>query len=330
MKIAIIGAAGMVGNKILQVIDEQNIDAQFFLFGEQSQENTIVFFNGENYKMIALSHKSLLDIKPDFVLFVAGGTVSAEYAPVVASYGGIAIDNSSHFRMHNNIPLVIPEVNPELIKNIKDGAIIANPNCSTIQSVVALAPLHDRYILKRIIYTTYQATSGAGLNGVLDLERGIRGEKHQTFQYQIFDNIIPQIDEFQSNGTTREEQKMIDETRKILGMPNLHISATCVRVPIKNSHSVSIVAEFENKIDITEVRTILESAPGINVMDKPAAREYPMPIHANEQDEVFVGRLRVDESASNILSMLVVADNVRKGAATNAVQILKILTKRHK
>ena len=259
---------------------------------------------------IGLSEESLRRIKPDFAIFAAGGEVSAKYVPIIAEMGGTAIDNSSHFRMDSNVPLVIPEINMCAPHNI-----IANPNCSTIQSVLALAPLHEKFGLKRVSFTTYQAISGAG--------------KNPNFVHPILNNAIPHIDVFKDDGYTREEHKMMDETRKILGLPELPVTATCVRVPIENCHSVSILAEFEKPVTALGAWLSLKDAQarnrGIIVVDDTSANLYPMPILADGRDEVFVGRIRKSPAHENAIELFCVADNIRKGAATNAIQILHAL-----
>lgn len=276
--------------------------------------------------------------------FLQAGSTSKKYAPIAARKGCIVVDNSSAFRMDKQVPLVVPEVNPEEIKN--NHGIIANPNCSTIQAVVALKPLDDKYKIKRIVYSTYQAVSGAGRNGVLDLELGIQDyiqngknsnntfeqtshsnyELHK-FDYPIFSNCLPHIDVFLDNGYTKEEEKMINETRKILKRPDLKITATTVRVPVFNSHSESINIEFENNFDLNELQKLLSESPGIIVEDNPQKNIYPLAIKASGRDEVFVGRIRRDYSVENGINIWVVADNIRKGAASNAVQIVEKMLK---
>ena len=276
--------------------------------------------------------------------FLQAGSTSKKYAPIAARKGCIVVDNSSAFRMDKQVPLVVPEVNPEEIKN--NHGIISNPNCSTIQAVVALKPLDDKYKIKRIVYSTYQAVSGAGRNGVLDLELGIQNhiqnEKNSNntfeqtshsnyelhkFDYPIFSNCLPHIDVFLDNGYTKEEEKMINETRKILKRPDLKITATTVRVPVFNSHSESINIEFENNFDLNELQKLLSESPGIIVEDNPQKNIYPLAIKASGRDEVFVGRIRRDYSVENGINIWVVADNIRKGAASNAVQIVEKMLK---
>ncbi len=252
-------------------------------------------------------------------MFSAGGDVSKEFAPVFAKHGALVIDNSSAWRRDVNVPLVVPECNPEDI--LKHKNIIANPNCSTIQAVVALKPLNDAFKIKRIVYSTYQAVSGAGVRGFNDLKGGICGEKPQKFPYPIFGNCLPHIDVFLDNGYTKEEDKMIFETKKILHDDSLKITATCVRVPVYYGHSESINVEFEKPCTVEEVKKVLSSAPGVVVQDDVKNNVYPMPVSAEDKDEVFVGRIRKDDTVPSGINLWVVADNIRKGAATNAVQI---------
>jgi aspartate-semialdehyde dehydrogenase len=264
----------------------------------------------------------------DIALFAAGGSTSLEYAPQAAACGILVIDNSSAWRMDKDVPLVVPEVNPDEIDNVKKG-IIANPNCSTIQAVVALKPLYDAFGINRIIYSTYQSVSGAGMKGFEDLKNGINGEKPKKFPYPIFGNLLPHIDDFLPDGYTKEEMKMVNETRKILGDDSLRITATTVRVPVFFSHSESINVELKKPFTVDEVREVFAKAKGVVLMDDPAKLIYPMPIIAEGKDEVFIGRIRKDYSIDNGLNIWVVADNIRKGAASNAVQIAEEYIKRH-
>jgi aspartate-semialdehyde dehydrogenase len=255
----------------------------------------------------------------DIALFSAGAGTSLKYAPIAAEAGTLVIDNSSAWRMDPSIPLVVPEVNPQDIE--KNRGIIANPNCSTIQAVVALKPLHDLYGIKRVVYSTYQAVSGAGLGGYRDLENGINGDAPHKFPHPIFGNVIPHIDVFDESGYTKEEIKMARETQKILGDDSIRVTATTVRVPVFNGHSESINIEFNKPYDLDELKAALRSAPGVVVIDDPMKNEYPMPLSLAGRDEVFVGRIRRDDTVESGLNIWVVADNLRKGAATNAVQI---------
>ncbi|MDD4297347.1 MAG: aspartate-semialdehyde dehydrogenase [Ruminiclostridium sp.] len=322
-KLAIVGATGMVGNTFLKVLEGKNLPiSEFFFFASSKSAGKTITFKGKNYIVEELSESSF-DRGIDIALFSAGGSTSLKYAPIAAKKGCVVIDNSSAWRMDPNVPLVVPEVNSEDIKWNK--GIIANPNCSTIQAVVALKPLQEKYGLKRVIYSTYQSVSGAGMGGYKDLENGIKGEAPVKFIYPIAGNCIPHIDVFTDNGYTKEEVKMIEETRKILGLPNLKVTATTVRVPVFYSHSESINVELEKPFDLDELKQTLKDFPGIIVQDDPANNLYPMPITATDKDEVFVGRIRRDESVDNGVNLWVVADNIRKGAATNAVQIAEKL-----
>ncbi len=322
-KIAIVGATGLVGRTVLRILEEKNFrNCTYTLFSSVKSAGTKIKFLEQNYIIQELTDNSF-DFNFDFAIFCAGGEVSKKFAPIAASTGCIVIDNSSIFRMNENVPLIIPEVNPEKIQENK--GIIANPNCSTIQAVVALKPLDDKYNIKRIVYSTYQAVSGAGKSGIEDLENGIKNIPPKKFPYPIFNNCLPHIDIFTSDGYTKEEHKMIDETRKILNKPSLPITATCVRVPVENCHSESINVEFENDIDIYDIKILLQNSPGIMLVDDIEKNYYPIATKANGYDDVFVGRIRRDFSVNNGINMWVVADNLRKGAASNAVQILEYL-----
>lgn len=325
LKIAVVGATGMVGRKFLEILEERNIEADFVLFSSKRSAGNILKFKGKDHTVKELTENSFKDEKIDIALFSAGGGTSKIFAPIAAESDCVVIDNSSAWRMDENVPLVVPEVNPEDIKWHKN--IIANPNCSTIQAVVALAPLHKKYKIKRVVYSTYQAVSGAGIDGVSDFENTSKGLPPEKWPHPIYNNCLPHIDVFLPNGYTKEEEKMINETRKILGEPTLAVTATTVRVPVLNSHSESINVEFHNPIELNEVREILKNSKGIIVEDDFENNVYPLAANASGKDEVFVGRLRIDESQPNSLNMWVVSDNVRKGAATNAVQIAEILIK---
>ena len=318
INLAVVGATGMVGRNIIKILEERNFPCgNVFFYGSKRSAGTLISFRGEEHPVKELNEESF-DIPIDIALFSAGGAIAGHYAPVLADRGGLAIDNSSHFRMNADVPLVVPEVNPDDVKLHK--GIISNPNCSTIQAVVALKPLHDRFCIKRIVYNTYQAVSGAGMDGWQDLKGGLSGEAPKKFPHQIAHNVIPQVDVFTHNGYTGEELKMINETRKILHAPDIKITATCVRVPVFNAHSESINVEFENIFEIEEIMKILGNAPGIKLYNN---MEYPTAIIADGSDDVYVGRIRRDLS-SNGIDMWVVADNLRKGAATNAVQIAEL------
>lgn len=334
ISIAIVGATGLVGRKVLEVLDEENIKiGKLILLASKKSANKTMFFKGKEYKVLELTEHSF-DDKIDYAIFSAGSDVAKKYAPIAAKKGTIVIDNSNAFRMEKDVPLIIPEVNKEKIKENK--GIIANPNCSTIQALVAIKPLYDKYRIKRIVYSTYQAVSGAGKKGLDDLNNGILkyankdnpkfNYKLQKFEYEIFNNCLPQIDIFMENGYTREEMKMINETRKILDDKNLKITATCVRVPVFNSHSESINIEFKDDINMDEILKALKKQQNLKIIN---GKKYLYPINsiANEKNEVFIGRIRRDESVKNGINIWVVADNIRKGAATNAVQILEELIK---
>ena len=322
-KIAVVGATGMVGRTFLKVLEERKLPAESYtLFASARSAGSKITFMGEEYTIRELNENSF-DEGFDIALFSAGGSISEKFAPIAASKGCVVIDNSSQWRMDPEVPLVVPEVNPEDIK--KHKGIIANPNCSTIQAMVALRPLQQKYGIKRVIYSTYQAVSGAGLGGYQDLENGIKGEAPKKFNHPIFNNCLPQIDVFLPNGYTKEEMKMVNETRKILGDDNIKITATTVRVPVFMSHSESINVELEKPFDIDELKQTLAAAPGLVLQDDPENAVYPMAIDASDKDEVFVGRIRRDESVENGINMWVVADNIRKGAATNTIQIAQKL-----
>lgn len=322
-KIAVVGATGMVGRTFLKVLEDRKLPAESYtLFASARSAGTKITFMGKEHTIQELNEHSF-DEGFDIALFSAGGSTSEKFAPIAAAKGCVVIDNSSHWRMDPEVPLVVPEVNPEDIK--KHKGIIANPNCSTIQAMVALRPLQLKYGIKRVIYSTYQAVSGAGLGGYQDLENGIKGEAPKKFNHPIFNNCLPQIDVFLPNGYTKEEMKMVNETRKILGDDSLRVTATTVRVPVFMSHSESINVELEKPFDLAELKATLEAAPGLVVQDDPENAVYPMAINASGKDETFVGRIRRDESVENGINMWVVADNIRKGAATNAVQIAQKL-----
>ena len=323
-KIAVVGATGMVGRMFLTVLEERQIDADYTLFASKHSAGTVIEFFGKPHPIFELCEDSFLNRNFSFALFSAGGAVSERFAPLAAASGSIVIDNSSFWRMDPLVPLVVPEVNPESLYCIPKG-IVANPNCSTIQAVVPLKALDSAFSIKRIVYSTYQAVSGAGQKGYQDLEDGLCGALPKKFPHPIAGNCIPHIDVFLENGNTKEEQKMIDETRKILSRNDLKISATCVRVPIFNGHSESINVEFNRPFALKDVFRVLSGTKGVVVQDDPKNCVYPMPIFAAGRDEVFVGRIRRDDSVENGLNFWCVADNIRKGAATNAVQILELL-----
>ncbi len=323
LSIAVVGATGMVGRTFLKVLEEEKLPVEnYYLFASKRSAGTKLEFMGKEYIVEELNESSF-DRGIDIALFSAGGSTSEKFAPIAAAKGCVVIDNSSAWRMDENVPLVVPEVNPLDIK--KNNGIIANPNCSTIQAMVALKPLDDKYRIKRIVYSTYQAVSGAGLGGWNDLENGLKGEKPQKFPHPIANNCLPHIDVFLPNGYTKEEMKMVNETHKILGRDDIRITATTVRVPVFNSHSEAINVEFEKPFELAELVQALKEAPGITVQDDPENNVYPMAINATGTNDTYVGRIRRDESVESGVNLWVVADNIRKGAAANAVQIAKKL-----
>lgn len=322
--VAVVGATGMVGRKMLQVLAERNIPVKELVpFASARSAGNKIDYCGKEYTVVELTEENVRARKIDYALFSAGAGVSKQFAPIFADCGAIVIDNSSQWRMDPTVPLVVPEVNPQDIA--KNHGIIANPNCSTIQAVVALAPLHRAYGIKRIVYSTYQAVSGAGVGGYNDLQNGIKGDAPKKFPLPIFGNVLPHIDVFLPNGYTKEEEKMINETRKIIGDDSLRITATTVRVPVYYGHSESINVEFNTPVTADMVRKTLQNAPGIVLMDDVQKGEYPTPRELADRDEVFVGRIRQDDSVESGVNLWVVADNIRKGAATNAVQILETI-----
>lgn len=324
LNIAIVGASGVVGRMFLKVLEERKIPIQsLVLFASSRSAGQTVLFHGHPHLILELNEATIHANPVDFALFSAGGDIAKQFAPLFVKMGTKVIDNSSFFRMHPDYPLVVPEVNPEDLNG--ELSIIANPNCSTVQAVVALKPLHDRYTLKRIVISTYQAVSGAGSFGIHDLETQADATQLKKFPYPIHQNLIPQIDVFMDNGYTKEEMKLVHEIRKILHLPTLAISATAVRVPVLNAHSESINVTFEKPFKLEDIRNILETAPGVKLYDDPSSLTYPMPSLVSGQDQIYVGRLRVDDSLPNTLNMFVVGDNIRKGSATNAVQILQRL-----
>lgn len=321
--VAVVGATGMVGRTFLKVLEELQLPVEnYYLMASARSAGTKVEFMGKEYVIEELTESSF-DKDIDIALFSAGGSTSEKFAPIAASKGVVVIDNSSAWRMDPEVPLVVPEVNPEDI--LENKGIIANPNCSTIQAMVAMKPLHDKYKIKRVVYSTYQAVSGAGLAGWQDLENGLKGEAPKKFPHPIANNCLPHIDVFLPNGYTKEEMKMVNETRKILHDDSIRITATTVRVPVFNSHSESINLEFEKQFDLDELKEVLKNAPGIVVEDDPENNVYPLAINAAGTNETYVGRIRRDESVESGVNLWVVADNIRKGAAANAVQIAQKL-----
>ena len=324
--IAIVGASGLVGGTFLKVLEERDLPIKnLYLFASARSAGKEVVFKGKTLVIEELTENSF-DREIDIALFSAGGDISKKFAPVASEKGVIVVDNSSAWRMDENVPLVVPEVNPEDI--FKNNGIIANPNCSTIQSVVPLKVIDELYGIKRVVYSTYQAVSGSGIKGIEDLQRGLKGEEPKTYPHPIVNNCLPHIDSFLENGYTKEEEKMINETRKILNKKNLPITATCVRVPVLNGHSISINVELEREVNLEELKAKFRETKGIVLEDDVKNNRYPLATEANGTDEVYVGRLRKDFSIEKGLNLWVVADNIRKGAATNAVQIAEILMKK--
>lgn len=325
MRVAIVGATGLVGGTFLKVLEERDLGiTDLLLFASSRSAGKKVNFRGKKYTVEELNEDSFKGRGIDIALFSAGGGTSLKYAPLAAQEGVLVIDNSSAWRMHEDVPLVVPEVNLEAA--LQHKGIIANPNCSTIQCMAPLKAL-EKYGIKRVVYSTYQAVSGTGYKGVQDLEEGLKGNPPKTYPHQIVNNCLPHIDVFLEDGYTKEEKKMVDETRKILGLPNLPVTATCVRVPVMNSHSVSINVELENDFDIEEVKRELAQTNGVVLLDRVAENIYPLANDATGKDEVFVGRVRRDNSVKYGINLWTVADNIRKGAATNAVQIAELFSK---
>jgi aspartate-semialdehyde dehydrogenase len=322
MKVAVVGATGLVGSKMLEVLAERQFPvSELILVASDRSAGKKIEFSDRTYTVV--NHEAAIAAKPDVALFSAGGSTSLEWAPRYAMAGIRVIDNSSAWRMDPSKKLVVPEVNGNTLQ--PSDMIIANPNCSTIQMVLALKPLHDRYGIARIVVSTYQSVTGTGVkavNQLMDERNGIDGEK--AYPYKIDLNVIPQVDVFVDNGYTKEEMKMVNETRKILGDQYIRITATTVRIPVVGGHSESVNVEFKTDFDLAEVRQLLSEMPGIVLQDDPSEKLYPMPLTAHNRDEVFVGRLRRDESQPNTLNMWIVSDNLRKGAATNAVQIAEL------
>ena len=323
MKVAVVGATGLVGTKMLQVLEERDFPVtELIPVASERSVGKEVTFKGKQYKVVGM--QDAINLKPAVALFSAGGSTSTEWAPAFAAAGITVIDNSSAWRMDPTKKLVVPEINADALT--AEDKIIANPNCSTIQMVVALAPLHKRYKSKRIVVSTYQSVTGTGVKAVTQLmneRNGIEGE--MAYKYPIDLNVIPQIDVFLDNGYTKEEMKMVLETKKIMRDDSIRVTSTAVRIPVMGGHSESVNIEFEEEFDLDEVKRILADSPGIIVVDDLATQQYPMPMDAHEKDEVFVGRIRRDETQPKTLNMWIVSDNLRKGAATNAVQIAEYL-----
>lgn len=323
MKIAVVGATGMVGTIMMKLLEERNFPvSELIPVASERSVGKIITFKDKDYKIVGL--EKAVALKPEIALFSAGGDTSLAWAPKFAEAGCIVIDNSSAWRMDPTKKLVVPEINANVITS--DDKIIANPNCSTIQLVMALAPLHKRYTMKRVVVSTYQSVSGTGVKAVRQMENEIHGKSEEmAYPYQIFKNALPHCDVFLENGYTKEEMKLAKEPQKILGDSSFAVTATAVRIPTAGGHSESVNVQFEEDFELTEIRRILSQMPGVTVQDNPDTNTYPMPIFAHEKDDVFVGRIRRDESMPNTLNMWIVADNLRKGAATNAIQIAEYM-----
>lgn len=327
MKLAVVGATGLVGMEVLKVLQERHIEfSELYLVASSKSVGQTLLVKDKEYPIKSI--EAVCELSPDIAIFSAGGGTSLEWAPRFAERGCVVIDNSSAWRMHPDKKLIVPEVNGHVLE--ADDKIIANPNCSTIQMVLALAPLHGKYKIKRIVVSTYQSVTGTGKDAVqqlMDERKGIDGVK--VYPHPIDMNILPHIDSFLENGYTKEEMKMVNETKKIMGDQSIAVTATTVRVPAIGGHSEAVNVEFHSDFELAELRQILNSAPGVIVEDEVKNNVYPMPINAHGRDEVFVGRLRRDESQPNTLNMWIVADNLRKGAATNAVQIAEFILENH-
>jgi aspartate-semialdehyde dehydrogenase len=323
MKTAVVGATGMVGRTMIKILEERNFPVSRLI--PAASERSVgkeVIFKGKSFKVVSVMEA--VEARPEFAIFSAGASTSKEWAPVFAKNGTVVIDNSSFWRMEKNIPLIVPEINSHVIK--KGDRIIANPNCSTIQMVMALAPLHRKYKIRRLVVATYQSVTGTGVKAVTQMEnerQGIKGE--MAYAHPIDKNCFPHGGSFQPDGYTTEEQKLLDETRKILEDQTIMVTATVVRIPVVGGHSEAVNIEFEKEFDIDEVKRLISSFPGVVVYDNPSENIYPMPLHAHNRDEVFVGRIRRDLSKEKCLNLWIVSDNIRKGAATNAVQIAEYM-----
>ncbi|TDH24048.1 aspartate-semialdehyde dehydrogenase [Segetibacter sp. 3557_3] len=327
MKVAVVGATGLVGTKMLQVLAERNFPVtELVPVASERSVGKEVEYKGQKYKVVSMT--DAIAAKPDVALFSAGGNTSLEWAPKFAAAGITVIDNSSAWRMDPSKKLVVPEINADALT--REDKIIANPNCSTIQMVVALNPLHKKYGVRRVIASTYQSVTGTGVKAVDQLmneRKNVSGE--MAYKYPIDLNVIPQIDVFMENGYTKEEMKMVNETKKIMRDDSIKVTATTVRIPVMGGHSESVNVEFANEFEMQDVKDLLSSSPGIVLQDDPSSQTYPMPLWAHEKDDVFVGRLRRDETQPNTLNMWIVSDNLRKGAATNAVQIAEYCVANH-
>ncbi len=327
MKVAVVGATGLVGTILLKVLEEQNFPVtELIPVATEKSVGKEIKYMGKSYKIVSM--EDAIRQKPDLALFSAGGNTSLQWAPEFAKVGTVVIDNSSAWRMDPDKKLIVPEINADALT--ADDKIIANPNCSTIQMVMALATLHKMYGVRRIVVSTYQSVTGTGAKALQPLENENIGKSTEmVYNYPIHRNVIPQCDVFTDNGYTKEEMKMVNETRKILRDDSIRITSTTVRVPVKGGHSEAVNVELGKEFTIEDIRALLEKTPGIKVVDDPATNQYPMPIHAEGKDDVFVGRIRRDDSQPNTLNLWIVADNLRKGAATNAVQIASWMVKHH-
>jgi aspartate-semialdehyde dehydrogenase len=325
MRVAVVGVTGMVGNIMLEVLDERNFPiTELIPVASKRSVGKEITYQGKNYKVVDL--ETAVAAKPDIALFSAGGSTSEEWAPKFAAVGTTVIDNSSAWRMDLTKKLVVPEINAHLLT--KEDKIIANPNCSTIQMVLALAPLHEKYKIKRIVVSTYQSISGTGVKAIKQLENELAGiEGEMAYPHPIHQNALPHCDVFEENGYTKEEMKLVRETQKILGDKSIAVTATAVRIPTSGGHSEAVNVQFENDFELTDVRNLLDKTPGITLQDNPETNTYPMPIYAKGKDDVFVGRIRRDGSQANTLNLWIVSDNLRKGAATNTIQIAEYLIK---
>ena len=322
INLAIVGATGLVGSKFLEVLEERNIEINnLYLYASERSENKVIRFRGKDYKVIKLNAENILDKEIDYALFSAGEKVSREFAPIFNKINAVVIDNSSAFRMSDNIPLIVPEVNAYKIS--RSDKIISNPNCSTIQCMPPLKVVDNLFKLRRVDYTTFQAVSGSGMKGIKDLENNLNGKQNEFYPHPILNNCLPHIGDFLDNSYTKEEIKMVKESQKILDLPTLQINATCVRVPVKNSHSVEMDIECLYPVDIDRLTKELSNFSGIKLIDNPKNNEYPLATDASGKDEILVGRIRLDLFDRRKLHIFCVADNIRKGAATNAIQILE-------
>ena len=327
MKIAVVGATGMVGNVMLKTLEERHFPVtELIPVASEKSIGKKVKYKGKDYSIVGL--QTAVEMRPDIALFSAGGGTSLEWAPKFAEVGTTVVDNSSAWRMHPDKKLIVPEINANILT--ENDKIIANPNCSTIQMVVALAPLHKKYKIKRLVISTYQSITGTGVKAVKQLENEYKGEKgDMAYHYPIHRNAIPHCDVFEENGYTKEEMKLVRETQKILNDKTIAVTATAVRIPVVGGHSETVNIEFENEFDVSEIRKLLNESPGVTVQDNLETNTYPMPIYAEGKDDVFVGRIRRDHSQPKTLNMWVVSDNLRKGAATNTIQIAEYLVKKN-